>query len=157
MNIKRLATDSRRVARGDTFVAYPGETQDGRRYIAQAIARGARSVLWEKRGFQWNPAWRVPNVAVAQLRARAGIIASHVYGEPSARLWMIGVTGTNGKTTCSQWIAQALNQCGVRTAVIGTLGYGMTQHAASACQHHAGCGVAARAAARICCGTARAP
>ncbi len=125
LGITRLATDSRRVRRGDTFVACPGETQDGRRYIEQAIARGAASVLWEKRGFQWNPAWRVPNAGVTQLRARAGIIASHVYDEPSTRLWMIGVTGTNGKTTCSQWIAQALNHCGVRTAVIGTLGYGM--------------------------------
>jgi UDP-N-acetylmuramoyl-L-alanyl-D-glutamate--2,6-diaminopimelate ligase len=125
LGIERLATDSRRVKRGATFVAYPGETRDGRSFIAQAIADGAGSVLWEKRGFQWNPAWRVPNLGVAHLRARAGIIASHVYGEPSARLLMVGVTGTNGKTTCSQWIAQALNQCGVRAAVIGTLGYGM--------------------------------
>src|SRR5258705_9161721 len=99
LHIKRLATDSRHVYRGDTFVAYPGETQDGRRYIAQAIARGASSVLWEKRGFQWNTEWRVPNVGVPQLRARAGVIASRVNREPSARLWMVGVTGTNGKTT----------------------------------------------------------
>ena len=125
LGIRRLASDSRCVRRGDTFVAYPGETQDGRRYIAQAIARGAGSVLWEKRSFRWNPEWRVPNLAVAQLRARAGLIASRVYGEPSARLRMIGVTGTNGKTTCSQWIAQALSHCGQRTAVIGTLGYGL--------------------------------
>jgi UDP-N-acetylmuramoyl-L-alanyl-D-glutamate--2,6-diaminopimelate ligase len=123
--IKRLATDSRQVSRGDTFVAYPGESEDGRRHIAQAIARGASSVLWEQRGFHWNPEWRVPNAGVPQLRARAGLIANRVYGEPSARLWMIGVTGTNGKTTCSQWIAQALNQCGTLTAVIGTLGYGL--------------------------------
>ena len=125
LNIRRLVTDSRRVTRGDTFVAYPGETQDGRRYIAQAIARGAASVLWEKRGFRWHPEWRVLNAGIPQLRGRAGLIASRVYGEPSGQLWMIGVTGTNGKTTCSQWIAQALTQCGRRTAVIGTLGYGL--------------------------------
>ena len=127
LNIRRLVTDSRRVTRGDTFVAYPGETQDGRRYIAQAIARGAASVLWEKRGFRWHPEWRVLNAGIPQLRARAGLIASRVYGEPSGQLWMIGVTGTNGKTTCSQWIAQALTQCGRRTAVIGTLGYGLAR------------------------------
>src|SRR4051812_16296523 len=97
LHIKRLETDSRRIVRGDTFVAYPGETQDGRRYIAQALARGANAVLWEKRGFHWNRDWRVPNLGVAQLRARAGFIASRVYGDPSAHLWMIGVTGTNGK------------------------------------------------------------
>ncbi|MEO7728644.1 MAG: UDP-N-acetylmuramoyl-L-alanyl-D-glutamate--2,6-diaminopimelate ligase [Burkholderiales bacterium] len=123
--IKRLATDSRRVRRGDTFLAYPGATQDGRRYIAQAIARGAASVLWEKRGFEWQPEWRVPNAGIAHLRASAGLFASRVNGDPSAQLRMIGVTGTNGKTTCSQWIAQALDHCGVRSAVIGTLGYGM--------------------------------
>jgi len=125
LGIKRLTTDSRRVKRGDTFVAYPGESLDGRSYIARAIANGAGSVLWEQRGFEWKRAWRVPNLGVAHLRARAGVIASHVYDLPSTRLWMIGVTGTNGKTTCSQWIARALNDCGARTAVIGTLGYGM--------------------------------
>ena len=125
LGIRRLETDSRRVKRGVTFVAYPGEQQDGRRYIPQAIANGAHAVLWEKRGFKWRPAWRVPNCGVASLRAKAGLIASHVYNYPSARLWMVGVTGTNGKTTCSQWIARALNEHKVRSAVIGTLGYGM--------------------------------
>ncbi len=127
LQIKRLETDSRRIRRGDTFVAYPGETQDGRRYIPQALVAGAASVLWEKRGFRWRHEWRVPNAGIAQLRARAGLIASRVYGEPSAKLWMVGVTGTNGKTTCSQWIAQALTLCGRKTAVIGTLGYGTTR------------------------------
>src|SRR3954470_21696619 len=112
LNIKRLVTDSRQVARGDTFVAYPGETQDGRSHIGQAISRGAASVLWEKRNFKWQREWQGANAGIASLRAQAGIIASKVYADPSARLWMIGVTGTNGKTTCSQWIAHALNQCG---------------------------------------------
>ncbi len=125
LKMKRLVTDSRCIKRGDTFVAYPGETQDGRRYIAQALERGANAVLWEKRGFRWNREWMVPNLGVTQLRACAGLIASRVYAEPSARLWMVGVTGTNGKTTCSQWIAQALNRSGTRTGVIGTLGYGL--------------------------------
>ncbi|HUO44749.1 MAG TPA: UDP-N-acetylmuramoyl-L-alanyl-D-glutamate--2,6-diaminopimelate ligase [Burkholderiales bacterium] len=125
LGIRRLCNDSRRVRRGDTFVAYPGAAHDGRRFIAQAIARGARSVLWDSRGFGWNPAWRVPNLGVPQLRARIGRIASEVNGEPSARLRVIGVTGTNGKTTCNQWIAQALTAAGTPTAVIGTLGYGM--------------------------------
>ena len=127
LHIRRLETDSRRVRRGDTFVAYPGETQDGRRYIGQALERGAHSVLWEKRGFCWRREWRAPNLGVTNLRARAGVIASKVYGEPSEKLWMVGVTGTNGKTTCSQWLAQAFRQCGRRSAVIGTLGYGTSR------------------------------
>ncbi len=124
LGVTRLVTDSRRIARGDTFVAYPGETRDGRDYIPQAIAHGAASVLWESAGFSWDPAWQAANLGVANLRRRAGEIAGHVYGRPSAKLWMIGVTGTNGKTSCSQWIAQSLTRSGRRCAVIGTLGSG---------------------------------
>ena len=125
LGITRLVYDSRTVGPGDTFIACPGTARDGRDYIAQAIANGASSVLWERAGFSWGPRWKAPNVAVTGLRRRAGEIASRVCGRPSGRLWMVGVTGTNGKTTCSQWIAQALNSAGRRCAVIGTLGYGM--------------------------------
>jgi UDP-N-acetylmuramoyl-L-alanyl-D-glutamate--2,6-diaminopimelate ligase len=125
LGIKRLVNDGRQVRPGDTFVAYPGETRDGRAYIAQAIANGAAHVLWEARDFRWRQAWRIPNVGVQDLRRHAGEVASRIYHHPSGRLWMIGVTGTNGKTTCTQWIAQALTQAGRRCAVIGTIGYGL--------------------------------
>jgi UDP-N-acetylmuramoyl-L-alanyl-D-glutamate--2,6-diaminopimelate ligase len=124
LSAKRLTSDSRQVAAGDTFVAYPGEVRDGRDYIAQALASGAASVLWDSGGFAWNPAWHAANLGVPNLRRRAGEIASHVCGRPSSRLWMIGVTGTNGKTSCSQWIAQSLTRAGRRCAVVGTLGCG---------------------------------
>lgn len=122
--VTSVAIDSRQVKPGDVFLAYPGEHQDGRRFIAQAIAGGAGAVLWESHGFQWNPQWRVPNRGVPGLRAKAGVIASHVYGEPSRQLWVIGVTGTNGKTSCSQWLAQCLTTLGRKAVVIGTLGSG---------------------------------
>ncbi len=125
LGIRRLTNDSRAVRPGDTFVAYPGELRDGRDYIPQAIANGAASVLWERAGFEWNPRWRAPNLGLRDLRRHAGEIASRVYGRPSARLRVIGVTGTNGKTTCSHWIAQALARAGRRCAVVGTLGYGL--------------------------------
>ena len=125
LSVQRLVNDSRAVRPGDTFVAYPGQSRDGRDYIAQAIANGATSVLWERAGFRWDPRWRVPNLGVQALRHHAGGIASCVHGWPSRRLRVIGVTGTNGKTSCSQWIAQALTRCGRRCAVIGTLGYGL--------------------------------
>lgn len=124
LGIKRLAADSRAVKPGDTFLAFPGEQRDGRDYIMQALANGAASVIWEKRNFVWNPTWSAPNLAVMDLRRRAGEIASHVYGHPSAKLWMIGVTGTNGKTSCSQWLAQSLTRAGRKCTVIGTLGSG---------------------------------
>jgi UDP-N-acetylmuramoyl-L-alanyl-D-glutamate--2,6-diaminopimelate ligase len=124
LGIRRLTNDSRAVKPGDTFVAYPGQSRDGRDYIGQAIASGASSVLWERGGFRWDTGWRKPNVGLRHLRRHAGTIASRVHGEPSRGLHMVGVTGTNGKTTCSQWIAQALSRAGRRCAVIGTLGQG---------------------------------
>jgi UDP-N-acetylmuramoyl-L-alanyl-D-glutamate--2,6-diaminopimelate ligase len=122
--IRRLTNDSRSVKAGDTFVAYPGQSRDGRDYIGEAIANGAASVLWERGGFHWQGEWRKPHVGLRHLRRHAGAIASRVHGEPSRGLHMVGVTGTNGKTTCSQWIAQALSRAGRRCAVIGTLGQG---------------------------------
>ncbi len=124
LGVRRMTVDSRAVRAGDTFVAYPGESRDGRDYIAQAIANGAASVLWDAGGYAWNPRWRVPNLGVPQLRRQAGVIASEVYGKPSAKLWAVGVTGTNGKTSCSQWIAQSLSHAKRKCAVIGTLGSG---------------------------------
>ena len=125
--VRNLATDSRAVQPGDVFLAYPGGRFDGRRFIAQSIERGAAAVLWEADDFAWRTEWRVPHLAVNGLRDQAGAIAAHVYRNPSHELWMAGVTGTNGKTSCSQWIAQSLQRCGRRTAVIGTLGNGFPE------------------------------
>jgi UDP-N-acetylmuramyl-tripeptide synthetase len=126
--IGRLASDSRRCAPGVAFLAYPGEAADGRAHIGDAIRRGASAVLWEEgageSGFAWRDEWSVPNVAVAGLKQRAGELAAELYGRPSEKLWMCGVTGTNGKTSCSQWVASSLQKRNLRTAVIGTLGYG---------------------------------
>ncbi|HEX4798046.1 MAG TPA: UDP-N-acetylmuramoyl-L-alanyl-D-glutamate--2,6-diaminopimelate ligase [Burkholderiales bacterium] len=119
-----LAADSRNLAAGEVFLAYPGSRRDGREFIPAALERGAAAVLWERRGFEWNRGWRVPNLGIDDLRGLAGPLAHEVYGRPSERLWTIGVTGTNGKTSCSHWIAQACSACGAKTAVIGTLGTG---------------------------------
>jgi len=119
-----LAVDSRTLAAGEVFLAYPGARHDGRDFIPSALERGAAAILWESEGFEWNSAWRVPNIGVGNLRGLAGLLAHEVYGRPSERLWTMGVTGTNGKTSCSHWIAQACGACGARTAVIGTLGTG---------------------------------
>jgi len=120
----RLTVDSRRVAAGDVFLAYPGAHADGRDYIAQAARQGAAAVIAESGAKAKVGAGDTPVFEVAGLDRMAGEIAHLVYGRPSEKLWMAGVTGTNGKTSVSQWIAQALEALGQRCAVIGTLGNG---------------------------------
>lgn len=122
--ISRLVTDSRQIKTGDTFVAYPGGRTDGRQFIAQAINQGANAVLWDAHHFKWNSSWHIPNLAVNNLREQAGWIADAVYQQPSEKLWMVGVTGTNGKTSCSNWLAKSFTALGQKSALIGTLGNG---------------------------------
>jgi len=124
--ITRLVSDSRAVQAGDTFVAYPGTHADGRRFIAQAIASGANAVIWDAQDFEWNEEWQLPHLAVHDLRHQAGVIADHVYGQPSQKLWMVGVTGTNGKTSISHWLAKAFSGVERKCAMLGTLGNGFT-------------------------------
>ena len=100
---------------GDLFLAYPGDLADGRCYIADALARGAVAVVWQAGGdFSWDPAWAVANFAAPALRELAGPLAHAVYGHPSEGLSLIAVTGTNGKTTISQWLARVLSASDVK-------------------------------------------
>jgi len=121
----RITADSRQIATGDAFAAFPGMKADGRSFIADALARGAGAVFWEPQGFQWSSDWHAPQLPVDGLQAKLGLIADFIYGSPSQALWTIGVTGTNGKTSCSRWLAQCLDRCGRRAAIIGTLGNGL--------------------------------
>jgi UDP-N-acetylmuramoyl-L-alanyl-D-glutamate--2,6-diaminopimelate ligase len=122
--VKRLTADSRKAGTGLVFAAYPGTRLDGRDFISRAIANRVDGILWEKKGYVWDPAWVLPNAGVEDLRNRVGEIASQVYGRPSESLHMIGVTGTNGKTSVAHWIAQCLTRGGRKTALLGTLGNG---------------------------------
>jgi UDP-N-acetylmuramoyl-L-alanyl-D-glutamate--2,6-diaminopimelate ligase len=120
-----LTPDSRGIAPGDIFLAYPGEAADGRNYIRQAIDKGACAVVHEAEDFQWDDAWQIPHLAVTGLKHQSGQIAAAYYGEPDKAMFVAAVTGTNGKTSCSQWIARALSRLNQPTAVAGTLGIGL--------------------------------
>src|SRR5947207_12890841 len=120
----RITSNSRDVEPGAAFAAYPGTRQDGRAFIDDAVLRGAGVVLWEAAKFTWQARWNVPQVPIEGLREKLGAIADAVYGKPSRALSIVGVTGTNGKTSCSHWIAQAAEACGRRSALVGTLGIG---------------------------------
>ena len=127
--IDRLRLDSRAVHEGDVFIAVPGLQQDGRDYIGAALSQGAVAVLAEADGLA-QQAPDAPVIAIDGLHHRLGELAAHFYARPSEQLEVIGITGTNGKTSCSQFIAQALTQSesdqpGRLAGVIGTLGYGL--------------------------------
>jgi UDP-N-acetylmuramoyl-L-alanyl-D-glutamate--2,6-diaminopimelate ligase len=121
---QRLCADSRQVRAGDVFLAFPGLRVDGRRFIESAVHAGAAAVLWEQDGFTWDERLPVPNLAVEGLSALSGHLANEVYGRPSETLWTVGVTGTNGKTSVTQWLSRAFAALGRKCGVIGTLGIG---------------------------------
>lgn len=122
--VRGLQTDSRRVRPGDLFLAVPGMIADGREFIGDAVASGAGAVAYETDDGYVLRGAPVPVFGISGLSRKIGTIADRFHGSPSRRLVVVGVTGTNGKTTCTQLLAQALDQPPRRCAVIGTLGSG---------------------------------
>ena len=125
----RLQTDSRLVAKGDAFIAWPGAATDGRAHVAQALARGAAACLVEAQGVEAFGFADERIAAVPGLKAESGEIAALWYDRPSEQLQVLAVTGTNGKTTTAWWLAHALAERafdGRRgCAMVGTLGVGV--------------------------------
>ncbi|MBL8514179.1 MAG: UDP-N-acetylmuramoyl-L-alanyl-D-glutamate--2,6-diaminopimelate ligase [Betaproteobacteria bacterium] len=124
VHLKDVTASSKEARAGFAFLAYPGAARDGRSFIADTIARGVSAVLFDPKDFVWRDEWRVPHLGVPDLKAHASQIAGHIHGHPAEALWMAGVTGTNGKTSVSQWIAQGLALSGRAAGVIGTIGQG---------------------------------
>ncbi len=124
----QLHCDSRKVGAGDGFIAWPGAATDGRRHVGGALAQGATACLVEAEGaeaFDFGAGREFSVARYAGLKAATGPIAAAYYAQPSERLEVIAVTGTNGKTSTAWWLAQALSEareagCGV----VGTLGVG---------------------------------
>ncbi len=123
----RLQADSRLLRAGDAFLAWPGQSQDGRRHVAAACAAGAMACLVEAEGAAELLGELAEDERVAALpglKAAAGAVADEFLGRPSAQLDVLAVTGTNGKTSTAWWLAQALTATGKRCGLVGTLGIG---------------------------------
>jgi len=118
--IRGIAYDSRRVTSGDLFVAIPGYDRDGRAYIDEAIAHGAAAVVSEAPAPQVD----VPRLEVPDAREALALLARACHGQPDAVLTMVGITGTNGKTTTALLLAAACDAAGLPAGVVGTLGAG---------------------------------
>ena len=119
IDIKGVTCDSRRVKPGFAFVAIKGEKEDGNDYIREAVINGA-SVVYTELSPEDLP-FNVPVIRVEDSRAVLGKLLSRFYGFPSERLNMIGVTGTNGKTTTTFMIENIFRRAGYSTGLIGTV------------------------------------
>ena len=129
-----ICEDSRDLVRGDLFCARLGGKHEGKAYIQEAIAKGAVALLYESvpaeggadavpLGLDIDPA--IPTQAIEGLGQKLGTFASRFYGAPTAEIELVAVTGTNGKTSFTQMLAQALGALDLRCGTIGTLGYGL--------------------------------
>lgn len=121
--ISGLTLDSRQVRVGNVFFALQGQQQHGLAHAAQALAQGAAAIVYQPsaEGLALAEALAdAPLLALPGLADKLGALAAKFYGDPSSQLAVIGITGTNGKTSCSQFLAQTVDSCGL----IGTLGWG---------------------------------
>ncbi len=132
VDILDLCEDSREAKPGDLFIARRGEISDARKFVGDALRKGAAAVLYEVADGQglsmqhlqgWDPA--VPLLPVNRIDEILGTLAKRFFNDPTRNMAVIGVTGTNGKTSTTQYIAQALRALQLPCGVIGTLGYGM--------------------------------
>lgn len=129
--VNGLASDSRRVQPGNLFLAVQGLQHHGLEFLPLVLEAGAAAVAWEPPyAGRISHDEALPLVAVEGLSQHLGRIGSRFYGDPAEELKLIGVTGTDGKTSCSHFIAQAL--ASDRCALIGTLGYGFPGRLVSA-------------------------
>ncbi|MGH1484770.1 MAG: UDP-N-acetylmuramoyl-L-alanyl-D-glutamate--2,6-diaminopimelate ligase [Cellvibrionaceae bacterium] len=121
--VSGLTIDSRSVKDGYVFVAMQGVQVHGRQFVEQAINNGAVAILIDASDEPVEAS--IPVITVANLEMYLSQMASYFYGNPSTKIPVVGITGTNGKTTCSQLLAQCLAHLKVPCGVMGTLGYGL--------------------------------
>lgn len=135
--VHNLSLDSRHIKAGDVFIALVGIKVDGREFIAKAIESGAAAIVVEADKNWQGVAWlgKVPVIAIDNLPARVSEIAGRFYADPSTRFPVIGITGTNGKTTCSLLAAQLIAALEQKAGVIGTVGYGLLDATSIAPMH----------------------
>ncbi|MCH9695056.1 MAG: UDP-N-acetylmuramoyl-L-alanyl-D-glutamate--2,6-diaminopimelate ligase [Gammaproteobacteria bacterium] len=127
IGISGVASDSRKLCRGNLFLATQGMNHHGLDYLDQAKNAGVAAVAWDSSSANAPADIGVPLIAVENLAAHVGEIASRFYGAPSEQMHVVGVTGTNGKTTVAWLISQCWQQLQHRCAYLGTIGYGVDE------------------------------
>ena len=123
-----LTLNSTQISKNTVFIAYPGENFDGRDFIKEAIDNGAKGIIFESKNLKKNLNISILNLAVTNLKNKLSLIAAKFYDHPSKKISIVGITGTNGKTTSAYWLSQCLNNLKSKTAFVGTLGFGQTDN-----------------------------
>jgi UDP-N-acetylmuramoyl-L-alanyl-D-glutamate--2,6-diaminopimelate ligase len=129
--ITGLSLDTRTLSPGSLFFACPGSQNDGREFISEAIAKGAAAIAIHRSAHVNSLLeidYPIPVVTIPNLKHCVSEIASRFYGDPSQEMFVIGVTGTNGKTSVSHFLTQCAHKLGNKAAMIGTLGYGLPKN-----------------------------
>lgn len=125
-SLSDITLDSRKIQKNSLFLAIKGKQTDGRQYISDAIQQGAAAICVDADKSNEALTWydKVPLIPIQQLNEKLGVIAARFYHHPAKSLRMIGVTGTSGKTSCTHFIAEALQSLQIPCGLIGTLGNG---------------------------------
>ena len=123
VEVTGIANHSEKVQRGDLYMALEGKHEHGLNFLSDVIARGAKAVVWDGGENSLYPS-TVPMIRIPNLRENMGLIASRFYDCPSDAMEVIAVTGTDGKSSVSHYIAECLSVAGKPCGLIGTLGYG---------------------------------
>lgn len=124
LQVRDIHIDSRQVGEGDVFIALRGEQTDGRHYVGDAVSQGAVAVVIDESEGSLEQSLAVPVITVPGLGKQLGSLSARFYGPRYEGVRLFAVTGTNGKTTVAQLLAQLLNTLGEKAATIGTLGWG---------------------------------
>lgn len=128
VTVTGISHDSSNIQPGDIFVAVPGMQKHGIDYLAQAIDRGAVAVASDERGVEIAAALQIPTITLKNVRSDMAALASAVYDHPERLLQLVGVTGTNGKTTTTHIMRSLLMGSGRSVGLIGTLGSFVNDH-----------------------------
>lgn len=131
IEVKKIEYDSRDTAEGDLFVAIKGFQTDGHKFIDEALARGARAVVLEHEDVS-RKSTKATFVKVPDSRRALAILSDEFYGHPSRKMQLVGVTGTNGKTTVSLLVRELFEGMGIRTGLVGTINYQVGGHSFAA-------------------------
>jgi len=127
LKVTLVTEDSRKVVPGALFFAYKGSSTDGNFFAQEAVSRGASCIITDSRETYLKFRNRLPTFKVEEPRKLLSLVSARFYGYPNRSLKLIGVTGTNGKTTTAFLIYKALNRLGLRAGYVGTLGWGVEE------------------------------